>query len=316
MEICVSMWEYRRVPLKFRVSDYTLFTVHVPLQSRSVGLLEHAAPAERLVPPSDRPAPDSEGFFVHAVPVAAPLPAVASSGDYLCYVPLQYRHCFIDFAGSFEEYQRKFSSKTRATLNRKIRKYTEHCGGSLRLQVYKTPPAMREFLRHARDVSVKTYQERLLDAGIPETEEFVRDMEGLAADGRVRAYILFDRETPVSYLYCPARDGVLTYAFLGYDPAYIGLSAGTVLHWLAIKQLFEEGKFRYLDFTEGYSEHKRLFATHQLDCANVIFLRKSARNAVLVYSHLAVDRLSGSLGRLLDRLGLKARVRRMLRFGR
>lgn len=312
----MSPWDHRSVTLKFQISDYTLFTVNIPLQTRSVRLLDRARPVARLEPPSDRPADDAQGFFVHAVPVANPMPAVTSVGDYLCYVPLQYPHCHIEFSGSFDDYQRKFSAKTRATLSRKVRKYAEHCGGSIRLVRYRTVSEIHEFLRHAREVSAKTYQERLLDAGIPDTDAFVGNVQALASADRVRAFILFDGEKPVSYLYCPVDDGVLTYAFLGYDPDYLKLSVGTVLHWLAIKQLFEEGRFRYLDFTEGYSEHKRLFATHQLPCANVIFLRKSARNAALIYLHLAVDRFSRSLGRILDRLGLKARIKRLLRFAR
>ena len=87
----------------------------------------------------------------------------------------------------------------------------------------------------------KTYQEKLLDAGIPESERFVREMESLAAQDQVRAYILFDRERPVSYLYCPVEDGTLIYAYLGYDPDYMKLSVGTVLQWLAVEQLFGEG---------------------------------------------------------------------------
>ena len=42
-------------------------------------------------------------------------------------------------------------------------------------------------------------------------------MRALAEQGRVRGYILFEGTRPVSYLYCPIVDDVLTYGHLGYD---------------------------------------------------------------------------------------------------
>ena len=175
---------------------------------------------------------------------------------------------------------------------------------------------MREFFALARTVSRKTYQERLLDAGIPESEAFLAQAETLAAEHRVRAYILFFGEKPVSYLYCPVRDGVVIYAYLGYDPDYMHLSVGTVLQWLAIEPLFEEAGLRYFDFTEGQSDHKRLFATHQRRCANVFLAKRTIRNTMIIYSHFAMARFSEWLGALLETFGVKARVRRLLRFGR
>ena len=257
---------------------------------------------------------DSQGFCVHSIPLTGEVPPVRRIQDYLCYVPLKYSHYYIDLSISFDDYKRKFSSKTRSTVSRKITRYAKHCGGSIPWRLYKHPHEMREFFRHARAVSSNTYQERLLDAGLPDSEDFVLEMEALAANRQVRAYILFDGDRPVSYLYCPAREGVLTYAYVGYDPEYMKLSVGTVLQWLALEQLFEEQCFRYFDFTEGQSEHKRLFATHQVQCANIIFLKRTFRNAALVYGHLLMGRCSSSLGDSLERFGLKSKIKRLLRF--
>ena len=151
---------------------------------------------------------------------------------------------------------------------------------------------------------------------MPDDEVYIRDAESLAASGSLRAYILFDGSRPVSYLYCPARDGVLMYAYLGYDPEYMKMSVGTVLQWLALEQIFSEGKFTHFDFTEGESAHKRLFSTHQRKCANGLFLEWSARNYVLLYLHLGMDRTSRLIGQVLDRFSLKSRVKRVLRFSR
>lgn len=312
----MNRWQCRPVPFKFQLGDWSLFSVSLPLQVRAVQLIDQTPPAVAPTPPTGELMPGSYGFLIRGLPIAAPLPVVSRVDDYLCYVPLQYQHCYIDLGLSFASYQKKFSSKTRSTINRKIRKYSEHCGGSIPWKAYKAPGEMRDFFRHARAVSKLTYQERLLDAGIPDTEDFIAQTESLAAEQRVRAYILFDGERPVSYLYCPVQDGVLNYAYLGYDPDYMQMSVGTVLLWIAVEQLFDEACFRYFDFTEGESDHKRLFATHQQQCANVFLVKKTIRNTAVIYSHLFMDRFSKWLGTMLDRLGIKARIKRFLRFAR
>lgn len=309
----MNRWQFRQVAFKFQLSDFTLFSVPLALQVRSEKLIDQTPPVDKPALPSDELAEGSQGFQIRGLPVVREFPHISRIGDYICYAPLQYQHCYIDLGLTFEHYQKKFSSKTRSTINRKIKKYTEHCGGVLSWKTYQLPGEMRDFFCHARAISKLTYQERLLDAGIPGSEAFICNAETLAAEQRVRAYILFDGDKPVSYLYCPVEDGVLIYAYLGYDPEYMHLSVGTVLQWLAIEQLFKEARFRYFDFTEGQSDHKRLFATHQQPCANIFLVRKTLRNTLIIYSHRLMDRFSVWLGAMMDKFGLKAKIKRLLR---
>jgi CelD/BcsL family acetyltransferase involved in cellulose biosynthesis len=173
---------------------------------------------------------------------------------------------------------------------------------------------MAEFFRLARTVSRTTYQERLLDAGLPDSEEFCEEMEQLAQQDCVRAFLLFHQDRPVSYLYCPISNGVVLYAYLGYDPDYMNFSVGTILQWLALECLFEEKIFRFFDFTEGQSEHKKLFATGSVQCANVFFVRDSLRNMCLLHAQQGVDRFTKLAGDKLDQLGLKSKIKKIMRF--
>lgn len=309
----MSRWQYRPVPFKFQLGDLTLFSVPLRLRMWAVRLTDEAPPT--AAPPPEPLMKGVQGSLIRGLPVEDELPAISRMGDYLRYVPLQYQHCYIDLGMTFENYRNTFSPKTRSTIARKVRKYAEHCGGSIRWKTYTMPGEMRDFFRLARAVSKRTYQERLLNAGIPESEEFFAEAQSLASEQRLRAYILFDGKRPVSYLYCPVHDGVLIYAYLGYDPDYAQKSVGTVLQWLAVEQLFDEARFRYFDFTEGQSDHKRLFATHQRQCANVFLVKRTLRNAALIYSHFVMERFSKWLGAALDRIGAKARIKRLLRFG-
>jgi CelD/BcsL family acetyltransferase involved in cellulose biosynthesis len=306
-------------PFKYQVSDWTLCTWARRLQVRAYGL--EAAP-DLSLPPL---AAHSHGLLLRALPASALLPPGTptvgrvphAGGSLLRYVVQRFPRYYIDMAGkNFETYKAKFSGKTRSTLSRRVKKFAEASGGTLRWERFAQPESLPRFWELARQVSAKTYQERLLDAGLPDTPGYRQQAQQWAAEDRLRAFLLFDGERPVSYLFCPIHEGVVQYAYLGYDPAYRQLSVGTVLQWLALESLFEEARYRCFDFTEGESDHKRLFGTDQLDCANVALLRPSLANHLLVHSHWRFHRAVDALGAAAQRLGLKARLRRWMRFGR
>ena len=304
------------MPIKIQLGDKTLLAPKLWLQVREAGLDDEAPPVAEPTAPADPLQVGSQGFLLRSLRIAGPQPVLRRQGSYLCYVPAQYPRYYIDMQQSFAEYKGKFSSKTRSTISRKIRKYTEHCGGSISWRVYRSPGEMAEFFRLARTVSKITYQERLLDAGLPDSEEFCEEMERLAQQDRVRAFLLFHQDRPVSYLYCPISNGVVIYAYLGYDPEYMNFSVGTVLQWLALEYLFDEKIFRFFDFTEGQSEHKKLFATGSVQCANVFFVRDNLRNVCLLQMQRAVDHFSKFTGDRLEQLGIKASLKRLIRSGR
>jgi CelD/BcsL family acetyltransferase involved in cellulose biosynthesis len=283
--------------------------------AKQIALSDEVAAADRPEPPADLLDPDLQGFVVRSLPVSAEQPTFRTTGEYLCYTPHQYQHCYIDLSLGFEHYMAKFSSKTRSTIKRKLSRWNEHCGGKTVWREYRLASDMPEFFREARALSSRTYQERLLDAGLPDSAEFVAETTRLAEQDAVRAYLLFDGTRPVSYLFCPAQGNTLIYAHLGFDPDYLKHSVGTVLQWLALENLFAEGKFRYFDFTEGQSEHKLLFSTHRVQTANVFFVRNSVRNAWLLRAHHGFGKFTSSIGDALERAGVKSRVRKALRFG-
>jgi CelD/BcsL family acetyltransferase involved in cellulose biosynthesis len=309
----MTQWHRQQVPIKFQISDITLFSVALAMQVRSVHLGDTEVPSDASQPPSSRPESGTDGYYIHAMPISCELPETSEVGDYIRYVPLQYGHCYIDLSMGFEAYQGKFSSKTRSTIQRKVRKFAEHSGGTIRWRTYRTADELRGFHQLARELSRSTYQERLLDAGIPEGPEFVEEMLTLAARDAARGYLLFDGDQAVAYLYCPIQNDALIYAYLGYAPSHFKHSVGTVLQWLAIEQMFGEGKVRFFDFTEGQSEHKRLFSTHELRCANVMFVRRSFKTVLLLRAHVGMNRTVEWFGDLTERLGLKTRLRRLLR---
>lgn len=295
---------------KYRISYWTLFSWPRRLQVHA-GTLDSTS--DFALPPLDD---DSQGFLLRSMPLPADTAGSPAGEPLLRYVVQRFPRYYIDMAGGdFEAYRSKFSGKTRSTLARKVRKFTEHGGGRLNWRQYRNPEEVQEFWHHARTVSAKTYQERLLDAGLPDTADYRRQAELWASDDALRAFLLFDGETPVAYLFCPIRDGIVDYAYLGYDPEYQRLSVGTVLQWLALESLFAEGRYRYFDFTEGETEHKRLFATGSMECAHVVLLRRSLLNRLLVHSHSGFNRGVEALRHWSERYDFKRRLQRWLRSG-
>jgi Acetyltransferase (GNAT) domain len=306
-------WKCQTVELKFQLSDYILFRVCLPLIARGYEFGDSTITLENLKLPADKLPERCRGYFIRGIPITEELPAIDKWEGHLRYAPHQYNHYLINMNTSFSDYTKKFSSKTKSTLNRKLRKYREHCGGKLIWKTYSEPDQMRDFFGLAREISVLTYQERLFDGGIPGNEKFIANAILLATRDRIRAFILFEGEKPVSYLYCPVEDNVLVYAYLGYNPEHGKWSVGSILQWLALEQLFDEDKFSFFDFTEGQSEHKRLFATNHRRCANVYILEDNFYNSLLVRGHRLMDRLSGSIGHWVENLGMKAKLKRWLR---
>jgi len=229
------------------------------------------------------------------------------------YVPSQYERFYVDLDRSTEEYLKTFSSKSRSTLKRKTRRFAEFSGGDIHWREYRRVHEMEEFYANARRVSAITYQEKLLNAGLPDSASFRKKMLELAERDQVRGYLLYHKEKPVAYLYTPITDEIARCDYLGFDPEYARWSPGVILQWLVLERLLDEQGVRTFDFLEGETASKRFFATGSQRCADIHFFKPSLKNILLVISHSMLDSLSAFLGVVLDRLRLKSRVKELIR---
>ena len=305
-----SDWHSFDFELKLYLGEFNLGRFVLPVQRR-VFTLEEIRSATTQPSTPELP-PSSAGFLLSSFPQPCQERSVAQEDGWLNYCLKSYLRSYIDMAGDFASYQAKFSSKTRSGIKRKVKKFVQQAGG-LDLRCYRSPSEMHTFFELARPVSAASYQERLLDCGLPNDTDFISHAVSAAKQDNIRAFLLFADGAAVSYLYCPVNDGVLEYAYLGYVPKYSRLSPGTVLQWLAMEQLFAEQRFTAFDFTEGDSEHKRFFSTHQIPCSMQLVLRSTWRHRVLLSLHRFVESFSASLTQALDRLGLKRRIKQWIR---
>lgn len=224
-----------------------------------------------------------------------------------------YRRHFITMEGSsYEDYLARFSGKTRSTLRRKAKKLDADAGGYT-VTEHRTPAEIERFLDAALPLSAKTYQARLLDAGLPDSAEARATMLAAAEADRMRCYLLAVQGKPIAYLSLPVMERTLLYAHLGYDPAWARLSPGTVLQLVALERLFAEQRYAWFDFAEGEGAHKAMFGTDSVACASFVLLDPTITNRALLGARSAFDAAIAGGKALAQRSGALARIRSALR---
>ena len=258
------------------------------------------------------PAAGPDGLRVLSAPSAA-LPAIlARFPDLIPGARQDYRRHYIDMSLGLDGYMQRFSGKTRSTLRRKAKKLAEEAGGTT-ITAHRTPQEVEAFLALALPLSARTYQARLLDAGLPDSADARRAMLAAAEADRMRCFLLHANGAPVAYLSLPVVGDTLVYAHLGYDPDWAPLSPGTVLQMAALEALFAEERFRWFDFTEGEGAHKALFGTHSAPCSSMMLLRASLTNRALLGARSGFDRLVSEGKTLAERSGALGSIRSLLR---
>lgn len=297
----------QRVVFRYSIGDLCLFRIAFDT------LLLHSPfdPEEIFeLPQTDPDFPNGINVIGYSgAVVAQDLPRLRFGRAGFYYILNRTINYYIDLRQTFPAYINGFSGKTRNTLKRKVRQVAKN----MEFRCFRTANEVLDFHMLARQVAPKTYQEKLFDGAIPDSPEFVARMQALAERDDFRGFILSLNGRPASYLYLPVENGVVIYGYLGYDPEFAKLSVGTILLYLALEQIFLEGTHCYFDFTYGVEQTKSLFGRAACFRADVYFFRWTIRNVVTVLGHLAVERLSTGIGRLLSALGLRGKVRKLLR---
>jgi len=297
-----------RVPLKFELFGWLLTL------TTSVSVIRLSALAE-ITPEALADLPPVNGkkgyYFPSAMLPSGTLPA--APGGFFFVERARYPRYFLDLNQTYDAFMASRSGKTRSTLRRKIRRFEEASGGEIDWRIYRSLEEMAEFHRLAIGLARRTYQARLYDAALPDDAEFRRDMMERAARGAVAAFLLFLDGTPVAYLYAPVTGRRIVYGFLGFDTEHARLSPGTVLQLHAMQWCFAQDGLDLFDFTEGEGSHKALFASYSRPCYDLLLLRKRPALRLLVALYNLSRASSRAFSGLLDRLGIRTRMRRWLR---
>ena len=276
----------RPLPLKFQVGARTLASIRRDLVRVPLGLDEAIDGRIPALPALD---PAADGYLVTSLPATQSDALARTAGGMLAFVRQRYTRRYADLTIGFDAYLDQLSANTRSAIKRKGKKVAQASGGQLDVRRYTNPDELAEFHGIARRLALDTYQERLMGAGLPDTPEFTQRMYGMAAEGRVRAWLLYVGNEPAAYLYCPIHEATAIYEFVGHDPRFNDLSAGAVLQVEALRDLLAEPAIERFDFTEGDGQHKRQFATGGIECCDLLLLRRTLANRAAIAALAAFD---------------------------
>lgn len=294
--------------IDFTLGSRRLLSVPRALSSWNFSLEHILAGVLPMAPSSGR-----DGVRVLSAPTARLAEVSARYPGFVAGGRQDYHRHYIDMDQSFESYLAQFSGKTRSTLRRKARKLADEASGGYTVTEHRSPAEIESFLAAALPLSARTYQARLLDAGLPDSPEARRTMLEAAEADRIRAFLLHAEGQAIAYLSLPIAGETLVYAHLGYHPAFARLSPGTVLQMEALERLFAEGRYRWFDFTEGDGAHKALFGTHSAACSSLILLEPTLANRALLRARAGFDAGISGAKTLAERSGALGRIRALLR---
>ncbi|WP_375397177.1 GNAT family N-acetyltransferase [uncultured Sphingomonas sp.] len=301
----------RQVPLRFQVGARTIAVLRRDLVQVPLSLDAALSGRLPMLPPLDLGA---QGYLVTSLPTDRRDALAWAAGGLIAATRQRYTRRYVDLTIGVDGYLDRLSTNMRSAIRRKTRKLVAS-GGPLDIRRFATPQEMAVFHPAARAIATRTYQERLLGAGLPGTPDFLDGMYRAAAAGNVRGWLLAIGGKPVAYLYCPIEDGVAGYRYVGHDPVFNDLSPGAVLQAEALRDLLATPGLKRFDFTEGDGQHKRQFATGGVDCVDLLLLRPSPANRAATWALSGFDGGVALARRHAARLGLAAFVRKAIRAG-
>ena len=302
-----------RRSFNFVLGPLFLFRKSFPARSYAGNQIAVAAltGATELIIPATDDFTAVDALVVDQQPIGAALPAITTSATCIRYVVKTWKNFYLHLGTSFDQYLQSIGKKSRKTLLYEVRKFAEFSGGEADFRVFRAPGEILAFHTFARQVSSKTYQERNLKFGFPDTAEFKKQLTDMAAADAVRGFVLFHQQAPIAFMYCPVIHGVVHYEQIGYDPAFRRHSPGTVLQYYAFRSLFEEQRFELLDFGSGEGRHKEVYSSGFVTCSRIFYFAPTFRNRMLVTMHKSFNRFADALASVAERSGVKRRIKKL-----
>ena len=228
----------------------------------------------------------------------------------------EYKRRLCDIGGGLDAYLASLSAKSRQSMKRSLRRFESHFEGRFTLEVYQDPTDVAQFLDRVEAVSRRTYQGRMLGLEITR-DGFIgnKAIEG-ARLGITRCYLLTVDQKPLSWRIGLVSDGTFCSHHVGYDPDFEDWHPGVLMHLYSVRHMAEVARdVCVLDLLYGDNDFKRRASNGSRDEQNLYLFPRTPRGA-LTYASLALcNSVSGTIGRLLERAGLKARLKAFLRRG-
>jgi CelD/BcsL family acetyltransferase involved in cellulose biosynthesis len=179
-------------------------------------------------------------------------------------------------------------------------------------RVFTTPEDLPDFLRLAATVSEKTYQHKLLGMGITDNAAIRRALTLAAENGWFRSLIVMLGNEPAAFKYGFLFNGTYYSELVGYDPRWAPYAVGTVAYLLTIRDLIGVGA-KIFDFKYGDHGNKERMSNYFREEQNIYLIPRRFPLSALAAALRAFNATADWVGNLLEKFGLKSRIRKFLR---
>jgi len=223
-------------------------------------------------------------------------------------------HPLLRLEGSFEQYMGKFSSKHRKNLLREVKKIREGSLGAMQFTRFQSREEVPFFLEQAIGISKQTYQWKLHGRGLQASDTLRKRLVFAAGRGWMRSYLLSCGGQVCAFLVGFQYEGRFLLHEIGYDPSLAKHSVGTVLQLLTVEDLFAHNRPRILDLGD-YGKYKEMLSTESYEQARVFLFRRGVRSRLIQSIHHGCQLSTQTCSTILERWGLKAKIKRAFREG-
>lgn len=217
-------------------------------------------------------------------------------------------------AESLDAYLSGLGSKTRQDLRRQERRFVKQAENAVEVGICTDAASVEAFLAEVEQVSRLTYQWNLLGMGVRGGDAITAWLRGCADQGWLRGYVLKARGQPVAFMIGYLYAGTYYSESIGYDPAWHTFSVGNVLHLHVMQDLARlDPAVDWFDFMYGDNANKARLSTHSHAERNYYLIPDTVKWRVLVPALKTFDRATDTLTRVLDRYGVKEKIRKIMR---
>lgn len=223
-----------------------------------------------------------------------------------------YLHQSIEFPESNELYLKQMSKRSRKSVQYSHRKLKKEF--DVNLFKCEKKDDISKFLDSAITISKTTYQWNLLGLGLRDRDGLEKTLLKWLKNNGLHSYILYCNDTPVAFMLGFVYRSCYHYIDVGFNPEWANYSVGSVLQLEVIEDLYSLATPpKSFDFSTGFGEHKARFGNTEQEEVNLLFLPDLFKNKVLIFAYKNIAFTSDKIVHLLDVLGIKKRLKKLIR---
>ena len=215
----------------------------------------------------------------------------------------------ISFRNGFDDYLSEMSKKTRYNLKRSVNQFEKKTGSPARMVVCREAGQVPEFFRNLDTVFRQSWQAAAFGYQQRNTYSALEQHKSLAKSGIFRSYTLYKDDEPIAFIRGYQYERVYYFEEIGFVKAERDLEPGTVLNFLAIKDMFSHDKPDFLNFGYGENDYKRKLGNFETQASEALLVVSGS----VVYWFVKVQSLLSVVYSLLRKLVIRLGVDHLIR---